>query len=156
LTFIVPFKVNRLINYYLQMERTIILAVIPCNQVYPSMPADNFSRSSEKRTTPAPLCPPLSCAEAASSFVPDRHSHSCPTLRPQDIATVDILERAAVADPKGIRTIGVLTKPDLIGPGGEDEVLAVLHNVRKPLKLGCVTGCGGGGSCGEKRGRREE
>jgi len=49
---------------------------------------------------------------------------------------VDILERAAVADPKGIRTIGVLTKPDLIGPGGEDEVLAVLHNVRKPLKLG--------------------
>ena len=54
----------------------------------------------------------------------------------QDIATVDNLERAAVADPKGIRTIGVLTKPDLIGPGGEDEVLAVLHNVRKPLKLG--------------------
>lgn len=26
-------QVNRLINYYLQMERTIILAVIPCNQV---------------------------------------------------------------------------------------------------------------------------
>jgi hypothetical protein len=68
---------------------------------------------------------------------------------------VDILERAAVADPKGIRTIGVLTKPDLIGPGGEDEVLAVLHNVRKPLKLGCGTGGGGGGSCGE-RGRRED
>lgn len=35
-----------------------------------------------------------------------------------------------------MRTIGVLTKPDLIGPGNEDEVLAVLHNVRKPLKLG--------------------
>jgi interferon-induced GTP-binding protein Mx len=32
----------------------------------------------------------------------------------------------------------VLTKPDLIGPGNEDEVMAVLHNVRKPLQLGYV------------------
>lgn len=32
----------------------------------------------------------------------------------------------------------MLTKPDLIGPGNEDEVLAVLHNVRKPLQLGYV------------------
>jgi len=80
-------EVNGLINHYLGQERTIILAVIPCNQ---------------------------------------------------DIATVDILERASVADPNGIRTIGVLTKPDLIGPGSEDEVLAVLHNVRKPLKLGYI------------------
>ena len=56
----------------------------------------------------------------------------------QDIATVDILERAAVVDKAGVRTIGVLTKPDLIGPGSEDEVLAVLHNIRKPLKLGYI------------------
>jgi interferon-induced GTP-binding protein Mx len=41
-------------------------------------------------------------------------------------------------DPAGERTIGVLTKPDLIGPGNEDEVTAVLHNVRKPLQLGYV------------------
>lgn len=80
-------EVNGLINHHLRMERTIILAVIPCNQ---------------------------------------------------DIATVDILERASAADPEGIRTIGVLTKPDLIGAGSEDEVLAVLHNVRKPLKLGYI------------------
>jgi interferon-induced GTP-binding protein Mx1 len=32
----------------------------------------------------------------------------------QDISTVDILERACRFDPKGERTIGVLTKPDLI------------------------------------------
>ena len=32
-----------------------------------------------------------------------------------DIATIDILERAQKADPEGHRTIGVLTKPDLIG-----------------------------------------
>lgn len=56
----------------------------------------------------------------------------------KDIATVDILERAQKVDPRGERTIGVLTKPDLIGPGNEDEVLAVLHNVRKPLQLGYV------------------
>lgn len=56
----------------------------------------------------------------------------------QDIATVDILERAQSVDPSGDRTIGVLTKPDLISPGGEDEVLAVLNNIRKPLKLGYI------------------
>ena len=33
----------------------------------------------------------------------------------QDIATIDILERASLGDPKGERTLGVLTKPDLIG-----------------------------------------
>lgn len=41
-------------------------------------------------------------------------------------------------DPSGKRTIGVLTKPDLINPGGEGEVLEVLTNHRKPLKLGYV------------------
>ena len=56
----------------------------------------------------------------------------------QDIATVDILERAQRVDPLGERTIGVLTKADLIGPGNEEEVLAVLHNIRKPLALGYV------------------
>jgi interferon-induced GTP-binding protein Mx1 len=56
----------------------------------------------------------------------------------QDIATIDILERAQGVDPHGERTVGVLTKPDLIGPGGEDETLAVVKNVRKPLALGYV------------------
>lgn len=65
-------------------------------------------------------------------------SFAFPRLVSQDIATVDILERAQNVDPRGERTIGVLTKPDLIGPGNEDEVLAVLHNVRKPLQLGYV------------------
>jgi len=54
----------------------------------------------------------------------------------QDIATVDILERASIMDPTGSRTIGVLTKPDLIGPGSEGEVVSVLKNIKKPLKLG--------------------
>ena len=34
--------------------------------------------------------------------------------------------------------VGVLTKVDLINPGGEDEVLSVVTNVRKPLALGYI------------------
>jgi hypothetical protein len=54
----------------------------------------------------------------------------------QDIATVDILERAEGVDPTGERTIGVLTKTDLIGQGAEDEIIEVVNNRRKPLTLG--------------------
>lgn len=53
-----------------------------------------------------------------------------------DIATVDILERASVVDPEVNRTIGVLTKPDLVGEGGEGEVIKVLRNHAKPLLHG--------------------
>jgi len=56
----------------------------------------------------------------------------------QDVATVDILERAQRVDPQGERTLGILTKPDLIDPGNEEEVVAVLNNIRKPLKLGYI------------------
>ena len=56
----------------------------------------------------------------------------------QDIATVDVLERAQKIDPHGTRTIGVLTKPDLVESGAEDEVMLVLNNIRKPLALGYV------------------
>lgn len=41
-------------------------------------------------------------------------------------------------DPNGVRTVGVLTKLDLVGSGDEDETMQVLENVRKPLKLGYV------------------
>ena len=53
-----------------------------------------------------------------------------------DIATVDILERAAKVDPGGARTMGVLTKPDLVDKGAESGVLGVLANRVKPLKHG--------------------
>lgn len=55
-----------------------------------------------------------------------------------DIATVDILERAAKVDPDGARTMGVLTKPDLVDKGGESGVLGILANRVKPLKHGYV------------------
>ena len=41
-------------------------------------------------------------------------------------------------DPDGDRTIGVLTKPDLIDAGGEVEVMKVLTNEKKALTLGYV------------------
>jgi interferon-induced GTP-binding protein Mx len=56
----------------------------------------------------------------------------------QDVATVEALEWAAQYDPTGERTIGCMTKPDLIDPGAEAETIAVLTNRRKPLKLGYV------------------
>jgi interferon-induced GTP-binding protein Mx len=56
----------------------------------------------------------------------------------QDIATVEVLERCAKHDPDGSRTIGVLTKPDLINPGAEQEAVGVLLNKTKPLRLGYV------------------
>ena len=39
----------------------------------------------------------------------------------QDIATIDVLERAYEYDPAGVRTFGVLTKPDLIDRGNHDD-----------------------------------
>ncbi len=55
-----------------------------------------------------------------------------------DIATVDIIERASKADPDGKRTVGVLTKPDLIGDGAHKPVFDTLLNISKPLRLGYV------------------
>jgi interferon-induced GTP-binding protein Mx1 len=45
---------------------------------------------------------------------------------------------AQKVDPTGERTVGVLTKVDLIDAGSENEILAVVNNVRKPLALGYV------------------
>ena len=53
-----------------------------------------------------------------------------------DVATVDVLERARIVDPEGVRTVGVLTKADLVQEEGYEEVLGVLRNETKPLRLG--------------------
>ena len=39
-----------------------------------------------------------------------------------DVATQEIIQMAEDADPKGQRTLGVLTKPDLVDKGAEDKV----------------------------------
>ena len=53
-----------------------------------------------------------------------------------DIATQEILTIAKEMDPKGLRTLGVLTKPDLIDNGGEENMMMLVEGKRNPLHLG--------------------
>ncbi|KAH7412555.1 P-loop containing nucleoside triphosphate hydrolase protein [Cadophora sp. MPI-SDFR-AT-0126] len=45
-----------------------------------------------------------------------------------DIATQEIIQMAEDADPNGQRTLGVLTKPDLVDRGAEQKVMELLEN----------------------------
>ena len=53
-----------------------------------------------------------------------------------DIATQEILEKAEDVDPEGTRTLGVLTKPDLVDPGAEKNVIDLVEGRTHQLKLG--------------------
>ncbi|KAK3670782.1 hypothetical protein LTR78_009354 [Recurvomyces mirabilis] len=53
-----------------------------------------------------------------------------------DIATQEILELAADVDPTGDRTLGVLTKPDLVDGGAEIRVIDIIEGRTLSLKLG--------------------
>ena len=53
-----------------------------------------------------------------------------------DVATQEILELAAEADIHGDRTLGILTKPDLVDKGGESGVLALIDGHTRRMKLG--------------------
>ncbi|XP_006886826.1 PREDICTED: interferon-induced GTP-binding protein Mx1-like [Elephantulus edwardii] len=53
-----------------------------------------------------------------------------------DIATTEALSMAQEVDPEGDRTIGILTKPDLVDKGTEDRVLDVVKNMVYQLKKG--------------------
>ncbi|KAJ3064610.1 hypothetical protein HDU98_012013 [Podochytrium sp. JEL0797] len=53
-----------------------------------------------------------------------------------DMHNTEILQAAQAADPQGIRTISIITKPDLIDPGAEAQVIELLMNRKKTLKLG--------------------
>lgn len=55
-----------------------------------------------------------------------------------DAATQEVLERAREADPHGQRTLGVLTKPDLVDRGAEHTVLDLLCGKTMPLRHGWV------------------
>ena len=45
-----------------------------------------------------------------------------------DIATQEILTMAADVDPSGQRTLGVITKPDLVDKGAEQDVVDSIRN----------------------------
>ncbi|XP_014388413.1 PREDICTED: interferon-induced GTP-binding protein Mx1 isoform X2 [Myotis brandtii] len=53
-----------------------------------------------------------------------------------DIATTEALSMAHEVDPDGDRTIGILTKPDLVDRGTEDKVVDVVRNLVYHLKKG--------------------
>ncbi|XP_060626288.2 interferon-induced GTP-binding protein Mx1 [Anolis sagrei] len=53
-----------------------------------------------------------------------------------DIATTEALKMAQEVDPEGERTLGILTKPDLIDKGTEGSVVKILRNIIIPLKKG--------------------
>eukprot|EP00058_Branchiostoma_floridae_P011338 XP_002596826.1 hypothetical protein BRAFLDRAFT_99722 [Branchiostoma floridae] len=53
-----------------------------------------------------------------------------------DIATTEALQMAQEVDADGSRTLGVLTKPDLIDPGTERGVLQILNNEKYKLRKG--------------------
>jgi hypothetical protein len=56
-----------------------------------------------------------------------------------DIATQEILSLAAEVDPSGQRTLGVLTNPDLVDRGAEQDIMDLVRGKRNKLKLGyCV------------------
>ncbi|KAF7590639.1 hypothetical protein BBP40_002587 [Aspergillus hancockii] len=55
-----------------------------------------------------------------------------------DIATQEIMEMARDYDPNGERTIGVLTKPDLVDKGAENNVLNLLAGKKMTLLHGWI------------------
>ncbi|XP_059186483.1 interferon-induced GTP-binding protein Mx-like [Centropristis striata] len=53
-----------------------------------------------------------------------------------DIATTEALKMAQEVDPDGERTLGILTKPDLVDRGTEETAVEIVHNEVIPLKKG--------------------
>ncbi|KAF2670865.1 dynamin GTPase [Microthyrium microscopicum] len=53
-----------------------------------------------------------------------------------DIATQEILTMAEEVDEEGVRTLGVLTKPDLVDSGAEKSVMELVKGVRHKLEMG--------------------
>ena len=56
-----------------------------------------------------------------------------------DIGTQEILDMAEQWDPKGQRTLGVLTKPDLVYKGAEQDIVNIIEGRSHALHLGwCI------------------
>ncbi|XP_070848776.1 interferon-induced GTP-binding protein Mx [Chaetodon trifascialis] len=53
-----------------------------------------------------------------------------------DIATTEALKMAQEVDPDGERSLGILTKPDLVDKGTEETVVDIVHNEVIHLKKG--------------------
>ncbi|KAJ3184495.1 hypothetical protein HDU87_003893 [Geranomyces variabilis] len=70
-------------------------------------------------------------------FIQDRRSIILAVIPAnKDFATNVVLQRAQKWDPEGDRTIGVVTKPDLVDEGTEAAVIRMMQVHYKELKLG--------------------
>ncbi|XP_040889729.1 interferon-induced GTP-binding protein Mx-like [Toxotes jaculatrix] len=68
-----------------------------------------------------------------------------------DIATTEALKMAQEVDPDGERTLGILTKPDLVDKGTEETVIDIVHNEVIHLKKGyMIVKCRGQKEIAEK------
>uniref|UniRef100_A0A671UP42 Interferon-induced GTP-binding protein Mx n=1 Tax=Sparus aurata TaxID=8175 RepID=A0A671UP42_SPAAU len=68
-----------------------------------------------------------------------------------DIATTEALKMAQEVDPDGERTLGILTKPDLVDKGTEETVVDIVHNEVIHLKKGyMIVKCRGQKEIAEK------
>jgi hypothetical protein len=52
-----------------------------------------------------------------------------------DLATQEILEMAKDVDPEGLRTAGVLTKPDLVDRGAEQNIIDLIEGKGRDAQL---------------------
>ncbi|MBN3312014.1 MX protein, partial [Atractosteus spatula] len=69
-----------------------------------------------------------------------------------DIATTEALKMAKEVDPLGERTLGILTKPDLVDEGTEENIINIVHNIVIPLKKGyMIVKCRGQKDINEKQ-----
>ncbi|PYH45956.1 dynamin family protein [Aspergillus saccharolyticus JOP 1030-1] len=55
-----------------------------------------------------------------------------------DVANQEIIEMARELDPDGERTLGVLTKPDLVDEGAEQKIVDIVAGHNLPLKHGWI------------------
>jgi hypothetical protein len=55
-----------------------------------------------------------------------------------DIATQEIIDISRELDPEGIRTLRILTKPDLVDKGAEDKIIELVEGKQESQELGWV------------------
>jgi hypothetical protein len=55
-----------------------------------------------------------------------------------DIATQEIIEISRELDPEGMRTLRILTKPDLVDKGVEDKIIELVEGKQESQELGWV------------------
>ena len=55
-----------------------------------------------------------------------------------DIATQEIIEISRELDPDGMRTLRILTKPDLVDKGAEDKIIELVEGKQESQELGWV------------------